>query len=93
MRYHFYEMLGRTLMRRRNSVLAATVVVTALVATSAVTAATASVASASDDRGRAKNVIYLLGDGMGAPLSPPPVSAITARPASSPWRGCLPRGM
>ncbi len=77
MRYHFYEMLGRTLMRRRNSVLAAT----------------ASVASASDDRGRAKNVIYLLGDGMGAPLSPPPVSAITARPASSPWRGCLPRGM
>ncbi len=62
---HFHEILGRTLMRRRISVLASTTVVAALVATAAVTVATVSVASADDDRGRAKNVIYLLGDGMG----------------------------
>ena len=52
-------------MRRRISVLASTTVVAALLATAVVTAGTVSSASADDDKGRAKNVIYLLGDGMG----------------------------
>ncbi|MET4705500.1 alkaline phosphatase [Frigoribacterium sp. UYMn621] len=55
-------------MRRRIPVLTSATLITALVAT-AVVAGTAGVASAhgdsGDDRGRAKNVIYLLGDGMG----------------------------
>ncbi|QNE46061.1 alkaline phosphatase [Glaciihabitans sp. INWT7] len=55
-------------MRRRIPVLTSATLITALVAT-AVVAGTAGAASAhgesDDDRGRAKNVIYLLGDGMG----------------------------
>ena len=55
-------------MRRRINVLTSATLLTALVATAAV-AGTAGVASAhgdsGEDRGRAKNVIYLLGDGMG----------------------------
>jgi alkaline phosphatase len=55
-------------MRRRIPVLTSATLITALVAT-AVVAGTAGVASAQNDSGegqsRAKNVIYLLGDGMG----------------------------
>ena len=55
-------------MRRRIPVLISATLITALVAT-AMVAATAGVASAQGDpggnQGRAKNVIYLLGDGMG----------------------------
>ena len=57
-------------MRRRIPVLTSATLITALVVT-AVGAATAGVASAHGDsaetQGRAKNVISLLGDGMGRP--------------------------
>ncbi|MBC7442994.1 MAG: alkaline phosphatase [Ramlibacter sp.] len=54
-------------MRRPLSALAATTLVVALAATATITglAGPSLAASADDDKGRAKNVIYLLGDGMG----------------------------
>ncbi|TFC92219.1 alkaline phosphatase [Cryobacterium sp. TMT3-29-2] len=53
-------------MRRPRSALAATTLVVALAATATLTGlvGTSLSASADDDEGRAKNVIYLLGDGM-----------------------------
>jgi len=54
-------------MRRPFSALAATTLVVALAATATLTGlvGTSLSASADDDKGRAKNVIYLLGDGIG----------------------------
>ena len=53
-------------MRRTFPVFTATTLVAGLVATAAVTSLTGTAsASSAEDNGRAKNVIYLLGDGMG----------------------------